>query len=192
MSNGHLNGLPPPSTIPAQIVHNATNANAQQRTSDRQPFIEQVKDFLRHPELNDPDSLCSAFVCAITNGGLDPFFQEDPFSRGHLEDQGIHCIAALKVIFEQKPYLLLAPTHADEDDGSSKPPVVIWLFPKLLGLLAQSDNTNIHGHVRDLLYTFLDVFNRSARALGQTKSMIQLYRSCVESMIYVIRIDGLY
>jgi serine/threonine-protein kinase ATR len=188
--NGTLNGLPPPSTIPAQIVHNAAKTNAEQTSSEKPPFVEQVKDFLRKPELDDPDSVCIAFVCTIAKGGIDPFFRQDPFgpSLSELEELALHSIAAFRVIFEHKPYLLLKPIHAEDDDGSPKPPIIIWLLPKLLGLVAQDNNLNVNEHVLSLLITFLNVLSRSANTWRQTQSVIQLYKSCVDSKCYTLSI----
>ncbi|KAF1978386.1 hypothetical protein BU23DRAFT_586870 [Bimuria novae-zelandiae CBS 107.79] len=182
--NGHvLNGLPPPSTIPAQIIQGA--ANVRQNTVNKQPFIELVKEFLSNPVLEDPDPVCIAFILAITEGGIDPFSREDPFASKHLEEQGTQCIAALIIIFQQKPYLLFAPTHAtnEEENGTPRPPVIIWLFPKLLGLLVQQGLLGIHETVLELLNTCVKSFTRSASRLRQAQSILQLYRSCVESII---------
>jgi serine/threonine-protein kinase ATR len=184
--NGHVpygraNALPPPSTIPAQIVQGAANVRAQQDTVNKQPFIELVQEFLSNPVLEDPDPVCIAFILAITEGGIDPFFSEDPFASRHLEEQGTQCIAALIIIFQQKPYLLFAPTHAEEDDGTRRPPVLIWLFSKLLGLMVQQGLLGIHPTVLELLSTCLQSFTRSASRLRQAWSVFRLYRSCVDS-----------
>ena len=178
---GHANGLPPPSTIPAQIVRGAANVRAQQDTINKQPFIELVQEFLSNPVLEDPDPVCIAFILAITEGGIDPFFREDPFASKHLEEQGSQCIAALIIIFQQKPYLLFAPTHAEEEDGTRRPPVLIWLFSKLLGLILQQGLLGIHPTVLELLSTCLKSFTRSASHLRQAWSVFRLYRSCVDS-----------
>jgi serine/threonine-protein kinase ATR len=178
---GHANGLPPPSTIPAQIVQGAANVRAQQDTVNKQPFIELVQEFLSNPVLEDPDPVCIAFILAITEGGIDPFFIEDPFASKHLEEQGTQCIAALIIIFQQKPYLLFALTHAEEEDGTRRPPVLIWLFSKLLGLMVQQGLLCIHPTVLELLSTCLKSFTRSASRLRQAWSVFRLYRSCVDS-----------
>jgi len=187
--HGNLNGLPPPSTIPAQIVHNAARlVNAEQDAAHKPPFVDQVKDFLRKPELDDPDTVCIAFICTIAKGGIDPFFEHDPFgpTRVELEDLIVHSIAAFQVIFEHKPYLLLKPTHIEDDDGDSRPPIFLWLFPKLVGLLAQDESLNVDTHVQGLLNVFLRVLSRSASTLRQNEAIIQLYISCVQSMYQLI------
>jgi serine/threonine-protein kinase ATR len=175
------NGLPPPSTIPAQIVQGAAHVRAHQDSINKQPFIELVKEFLSNPVLEDPDSVCIAFILAITEGGIDPFFKEDPFASKHLEEQGTQCIAALIIIFQQKSYLLLAQIHLDKEHGGPQPPVVIWLFSKLLGLLMQQGLIGIHAIVLELLRTCLESFIQSSSKNRQAQSIFRLYRSCVES-----------
>ncbi|KAL5418072.1 hypothetical protein PMIN06_006043 [Paraphaeosphaeria minitans] len=181
--HGYADGLPPPSTIPAQIVRGAANVRAQQDTVNKQPFIELVQEFLSNPVLEDPDPVCIAFILAITEGGIDPFFREDPFASKHLQEQGTQCISALIIIFQQKPYLLFAPTHAEEEDGTRRPPVLIWLFSKLLGLILQQGLLGIHPTVLELLSTCLKSFTRSASRLRQAWSVFRLYRSCLDSII---------
>ena len=179
----NLNGLPPPSTIPAQIVRNAANISVEQDSAPKPPFVDQVKDFLRNPELDDPDSVCIAFVCTIAKGGIDPFFEQDPFGPrlGELTDLIIHSIAAFQVIFEHKPYLLLQPTSIEDDDSGSRPPIFIWLFPKLVGLLAQDASLTVDKHVQSLLISFLQVLSRSASTTRQIEAVIHFYKSCVQS-----------
>lgn len=181
--NNHLNG-PPPSTIPAQIIQGAANVKSQANTISKQPFIELVKEFLSNPVLEDPDPVCIAFILAITEGGIDPFFREDPFALKHLEEQGTQCISALIIIFQQKPYLLFSPTHVEEkdvDDSPPRPPVVVWLFSKILGLLSQEGLLGIHATVLELLATCLRSFAGSANRLRHARLVFQLYRSCVDS-----------
>lgn len=185
--HGHANGhFPPPSTIPAQIVRGAASVRTQQDILNKQPFIELVKEFLSNPVLEDPDPVCIAFILAITEGGVDPFFKEDPFASKHLEEQGTQCIAALIIIFQQKPHLLFSPTHVEEEHGTPCPPVIIWLFSKLLGLLVEQGLLNIHTIVLELLNTCLKSFTRSTTKLRQAQSIFQLYSSCVESRSLIL------
>lgn len=178
---GHANGLIPPSTIPAQIVQGAANGRAHQSIANKQPFIELVKEFLSNPVLEDPDPVCIAFILAITEGGIDPFFREDPFASRHLEEQGTQCIAALIIIFQQKSYLLFAPTQPDEEPGALRPPVIIWVFSRMLGLLVQQGLVGIHAVVLELLRTCLQTFTRPSAKSRQAQTIFQLYRSCIES-----------
>ena len=179
--HGHAQSVLPPSTIPAQIVQGAANGRAQQNIANKQPFIELVKEFLSNPVLEDPDPVCIAFILAITEGGIDPFFREDPFASRHLEEQGTQCIAALIIIFQQKSYLLFAPTHSDEGQGVLRPPVIIWVFSKLLGLLVQQGLVGIHAIVLELMRTCLQTLLRSSAKSRQARNIFQMYRSCIES-----------
>ncbi|KAF2644722.1 hypothetical protein P280DRAFT_390394 [Massarina eburnea CBS 473.64] len=178
--------LPPQSTIPAQIIQNATSANARRSTANKPPFIEQVREFLRKPNLEDSDDVCIAFAVTITNGGIDPLLNVDPFGRSQLEEQGDVCLAGLKIIFQQKPRLLLAYEQAKEDDTSPRPPIFVWLLPKLLGLLAQDDVVSIHTSVTELLCICFDALSQSKDATHRAGAVLQMYRSCV---LYASDID---
>ncbi|CAI6340552.1 unnamed protein product [Periconia digitata] len=208
-------GVPPPSTIPAQIIQSAANKDSRRahnngnganihshhaNSADKASFVDQVKEFLRKPELEDADDVCIAFAFTITNGGLDPLFAaaatvslsttDDPFSASssssaHLNEQGHVCLAALSSIFLQRSRLLLAPIQTDggTTDAAPRPPLVVWLLPKLLGLLGLKSLAPIHEDVRSLLGTCVIALWRSADALHHVRGLLQMYRSCVESIL---------
>ena len=171
--------LPPPSTIAAQIVQNANKVH-QQKEGKLPPFIDQVRAFLAKPNLEDEDDVCIAFAVTITNGGIDPLLNVDPFGRDGLEEQGDVCLAGLKVIFEQKPYLLLDSEPTADVDGFPRPPLFVRLLPKLLSLLAQIDLVRIHQSVQDLLSSCLGAMARSRDTMYQASALLRMYRSCVE------------
>lgn len=196
---GNPQNGPPPSTIPAQIIKSAANQDSRRKNSsnsnlaDKTSFVEQVKEFLRKPELEDDDHVCSAFAFTITNGGLDPLFTavattpaaiEDPFTTRypHLDEQGRVCLAALGSIFLQRSSLLFAPVHTEVDaDATARPPIIVWLLPKLIGLLTLDNLSAIHEDVRSLLEVCVVALMRAADALHQVRSIVQMYRSCVQS-----------
>lgn len=186
--DGNTNGLPPPSTIPAQIVHNAANLNAQQNTLRQLPFVEQVKAFLLKGELEDPDSVCIALVCTIAKGGIDPFFERHPFgpTQAELDELIVHSIAAFNEIFRRKPYLLLEPTHVEDEEEGPRPPIFIWLFPKLVGLLGYKDGVHVvNHHVQDLLAACLYGLETSDRAIFHAEAAVQLYKASVQCKCFL-------
>lgn len=134
--NGNTHGNPPPSTIAAQIVHNAANINSRQDAASKVTFGELLKEFLQHPSTDEPDVQLVAFICVVAEAGLNGLFKEDPFAQDEQREQGIRSIAAIMYLLNQKPYLLFSARDG-EDNGIPRPPVILWLFPKLLGLLTR-------------------------------------------------------
>ncbi|CAN9100906.1 unnamed protein product [Alternaria alternata] len=182
VTNGNSNGVPPPSTIAAQIVHNASNVNARHGQVTKVSFGELVKEFLQHPNTDEPDQQLVALVCVIAEAGLEGLFKHDPFAQDQQRQQGIDSIAALTFILQQKPHLLLS-TRDSEDDGIPRPPLILWLYPKLLGLLTYTTLNSVHEHVQQLLHLCLSVLARTSALWRSAAVVSQLYRSCVQSIL---------
>lgn len=176
--NGNTNGHPPPSTIAAQIVHNAANVNSRQDAAAKVTFGELLKEFLQHPNTDEPDVQLVAFICVVVEAGLEGLFKDDPFAQDQQGEQGIRSIAAIMYLLHQKPHLLLSAKDG-EDNGNPQPPVILWLFPKLLSLLTHATLRSIHWHIRDLLSFCLSTLARSLAYSSQTISAMQLYKSSV-------------
>ncbi|KAF9697303.1 hypothetical protein EKO04_004887 [Ascochyta lentis] len=180
-TNGNSNGHPPPSTIAAQIVHNAANVNSKQDAAAKVTFGELLKEFLQHPNTDEPDAQLVAFICVVVEAGLEGLFKDDPFAQDQQREQGVRSIAAIMYLLHQKPHLLLSVKDS-EDNGSPQPPVIIWLFPKLLGLLTQATLGPIHCHVQDLLSFCLSTLARTSAYSRQAVAAMQLYKS---SVVYI-------
>lgn len=178
ITNGHSNGIPPPSTIAAQIVHNASNVHARQDEATKVTFGELVKEFLQHPNTDEPDPQLVALICVIAEAGLEGLFKDDPFAQDQQRQQGIDSIAALTFILQQKPHLLLSAKQGD-DESIPRPPLILWLYPKLLGLLTHATLQPVHEHVQQLLNLCINVLGRTSALLRPATAALQLYRSCV-------------
>ncbi|KAH7380651.1 protein kinase rad3 [Pyrenochaeta sp. MPI-SDFR-AT-0127] len=182
VTNGHAIGNPPPSTIAAQIVHNASNIHARQDSAAKVSFGELVKEFLQHPSTDEPDPQLVALICVIAEAGLENLFKDDPFAQDQQRQQGIDSIAVIKLILQQKPHLLLSAKDGD-DEGGPRPPLILWLYPKLLGLLTHVTLQPFHEHVYDLLSLCLGVLTRTCTLWRQATAVLQLYRSCVQHIL---------
>ena len=179
ITNGHANGNPPPSTIAAQIVHNASNIHARHDSASKVTFGELVKEFLQHPSTDEPDAQLVALICVIAEAGLEGLFKDNPFAQDQQRQQGVDSIAVIKLIMQQRPHLLLSAKEAD-NEGSPPPPVLLWLYPKLLGLLTQPTLRHIHDHVQDLLIVCLSTSARTYVLRHQATTVFRLYQSCVQ------------
>lgn len=177
-TNGNTNAIPPPSTIAAQIVHNAANVHSRQDAAAKVTFGELVKEFLQHPGIDEPDVQLVALISVIVEAGLESLFKEDPFAQDQQRQQGINSINALMYLLDQKPHLLLSAKDS-EDGGSPQPPLIIWLFPKLMGLLTHTTLHQIHQHIQGLLSLCLDVLTQTSTYSRKAVAVMQLYKSSV-------------
>ncbi|KAK1911299.1 hypothetical protein P3342_012598 [Pyrenophora teres f. teres] len=179
------NAVPPPSTIAAQIVHNASNVHARQDEATKVSFGELVKEFLQHPNTDEPDAQLVALICVIAEAGLEGLFKHDPFAQDQQRQQGIDSIAALSFILQQKPHLLLSAKQSD-DESIPHPPLVLWLYPKLLGLLTHATLQPVHQHVQKLLGLCLSVLFRTSALWRPAATVLQLYKSSVQCILAVL------
>jgi serine/threonine-protein kinase ATR len=177
--SSHVDSFPPPSTIAAQIVQNASNLHTRQDAAAKVSFGELVKEFLQHPSTDEPDPQLVALICVVAEAGLEELFKDDPFAQDQQRQQGIDSISALELIIQKKPHLLLSPKDAD-DEGSPRPPLFLWLFPKLLGLLTHATLQPLHQHAQDLLGLCVGVFLRSPASWRSAMSVEALYRSSIQ------------
>lgn len=178
LTNGNSNGNPPPSTIAAQIVHNAANANSRQDAAAKVTFDELLKEFLQHPSTDEPDAQLIALISVVVEAGLEGLFKDDPFAQDQQREQGIRSVDAIIYLLHQKPHLLLSAKDSD-DSGTPQPPVIVWLFPKLLGLLTHATLRPIHWHIRDLLSFCLSVLAQTSTVSRRAIDVMQLYKSSV-------------
>jgi serine/threonine-protein kinase ATR len=177
-TNGHANH-PPPSTIAAQIVQNASNLHARHDAAAKVSFGELVKEFLQHPSTDEPDPQLVALICVIVEAGLEGLFKDDPFAQDQQKQQGIDSISALILIIQKKPHLLISVRDVDED-GSPQPPLLVWLFPKLLGLMLHVTLQPLHQHAQSLLQLCLNVLARNPSFWQNAASVAAMYRSSVQ------------
>jgi serine/threonine-protein kinase ATR len=177
-TNGNANN-PPPSTIAAQIVQNASNLNTRHDAAAKVSFGELVKEFLQHPSTDEPDPQLVALICVIAEAGLEGLFKDDPFAQDQQRQQGIDSISALKLIIQKKPHLLLSAKDSDEE-GSPQPPLFVWLCPKLLGLLSHATLQPLHHHAQHLLTSCLKVLSQNPSFWRNATSVATLYRSSVQ------------
>ncbi|KAF2473193.1 uncharacterized protein BDR25DRAFT_257421, partial [Lindgomyces ingoldianus] len=172
------NGNPPPSTIAAQIVNNASNVNAQQEPGSKVAFGQLLQEYLNDPSTDEPNSqLNTQLITVIAEAGLDALLQDNPFALKLLLPQASDSIAAIKLTIQRRPHLLLSTRN--DDDGNPRPLLFIWLFPKLLGLLGDPNLQEIQEDVQDLLSTSISVLGRGSGLWQQAMSLAQLYRSCI-------------
>ena len=175
------NGNPPPSTIAAQIVNNASNINGPEEPATKVAFSQLLQEYLNDPSTDESNSQLNAqLVAVVAEAGLDPLLQHNPFSQDLPILQAIDSIAAIKLTIERRPHLLLTVKDRG-DDASNGPALFIRLFPKLLGLLGHPDLELIQESLHDLLRTCIDMLYRKPDMWHRATSLTNLLRACVDS-----------
>ena len=173
------NGHPPPSTIAAQIVNNAPNIAGNHAPKDKDEFKQQLGEFLRDPQIDDSEpTLLVDLIQVVTKAGLNPLFEGSIFDLDL--PQASDSVEVIDLIVQQKPHLLFESRIVTDKD-ITKPPVLLWLFPTLLGLLGHPKLGSLQSRLQELLDTCLGAF-RPLPSLCQFASIIlELYKTCAKS-----------
>ncbi|KAF2206005.1 hypothetical protein GQ43DRAFT_427658 [Delitschia confertaspora ATCC 74209] len=170
------NGGAPPSTIAAQIVNNA----AQHEPEKKVVFGQLLQEYLNDPSTDEPSSQLNAqLISVVAEAGLDSLLQDNPFALDLLIPQALDSLAVIKLTIQRNPQLL----SSLGEDPASQPPLFIWLFAKLLGLLSHPDLGPIQPQLQDLLITCLRVLYQKSDTWQNEVSLLQLYQSCVDTII---------
>lgn len=185
-TNTHVNGPSPPSTIAAQILHNASNVHTRHGAQAKVSFGELVKEFLQHPNTDESDSQLVALISVISEAGLEGLYKDDPFAQDQQRQQSVDSIDALKIIIKQKPHLLMSIKDGDEQ-GGPRPRLLLWLFPKLLRLLTHKTLRFIHQPAQELLELCLGALVQTSALWRQARVALRLYKSCVQTMLVELK-----
>jgi serine/threonine-protein kinase ATR len=177
------NGQLPPSTA-ARIVTHAANAQDHPQPGEDERFIEIVQEYLDDDEddSNPNPQTNIAVISALMGKGFDNFhktLEQNPFDQAQPLNITIICIKAITKIIGRKPHLLLHP-QSEENDGSPRPPVFLWMFPRLIDFVGKPNMESLQGHLCGLLGFCLDVLTRKWSLWQPSVSFTKLYLSCVD------------
>lgn len=175
------NGNPPSSTITAQIVDKASNRQGQQQSEISPEFFQLLDQFLNEDQIDEDDAKVVGFIAVVAEAGLDKIPEDRLFAPELRNSQIIKCITAIKFNIQRKPYLLLS-ARDESSDGAPQPPLILWMFPKFLKLLGHPDFASLQELLKDLISTCLTAFSQSPSRWRHAASLLQLCRSCVDSM----------
>ena len=173
-----LQGLPP-STIAAQIVHNAPNTATNSEPETKAVFRQLLQEYLNDPSTDESSSQLNVqLLSVVAEAGLDVLLHENPFALDLLVPQAIDSISVIKLTLQRRPQLLVSPRT--EDATNAQPTMLIWLFSKLLALLGRHGPSAIQAHIQDLLSSCVRILRQSLDLWTQGSTVVQLYLSSID------------
>ncbi|KAF2457856.1 hypothetical protein BDY21DRAFT_320173 [Lineolata rhizophorae] len=177
----------PLSTIAAQIVSNHSNVASRRDAGDKNLFRQLLHEFLSDPAADEPDiEVNSKLILVVGEAGLDVLANDDPFALDILIPQAVDSLSVIKLTIRRKPELLFY-TSRSEAGLPSQPPLLLWLFPKLLRLLGRARLRRLESHVADVLELFVHVLALSRHKWRDTVPILLLYKTCIEDIIHALR-----
>jgi serine/threonine-protein kinase ATR len=171
-----FNGAPPPSTIAAQIVNDHSRLDPNQRTEQKAPFGQLLKEILRDPSSIEDDSDVNAkLISAVARRGLDVLQYDNLFNRDNLVAEAIDSLLVIEVIIQRYPGLLLYQTSTEDD--SPGPCVFLWLIPKIVSFVGKIRLSSLQTDLQRLLTTCLNALRNTAGSFQLIPAFTCLYRA---------------
>jgi serine/threonine-protein kinase ATR len=176
-----LENLPPPSTIAAQIVHNRSHV-ARQEPENKALFGKLLQEYLKDPVIEEANVETNAqLIGVVAEAGLDVLLKDDPFAPDTLLQQASDSLLVIQLTIKRTPEVLFF-CSSNDPVGGEKPPLILWLLPKILSLLGRSHMD----HVQKSLCGFV------AETIGVVRKSSQLWRSsCIISKVLRDIIEGM-
>jgi serine/threonine-protein kinase ATR len=173
--------LLPPSTIAAQIVHNRSHV-ARQEPENKALFGKLLQEYLKDPVLEEANVETNAqLIGVVAEAGLDVLLKDDPFAPDTLLQQANDSLLVIQLTIKRTPDVLLF-CSSNDSAGEAKPPLILWLLPKILSLLGRSHMD----HIQESLCRFL------TETIGVVRGSSHLWRSsCIISKVLQEVVSGM-
>ncbi|KAK7608921.1 hypothetical protein JOL62DRAFT_524081 [Phyllosticta paracitricarpa] len=165
------NGIPPPSTIAAQIVNNHSRANDQQEPQDNRLFGMLLQEFLADPSAGEKDvKLNLQLISVVVEAGLNALLKErEPLGQHVMLSQARDSISVIRISVERDPSLLFCQNSGGEEPTGHLP-LVAWLLPKLFSFLACPSLEPLQPDLISLLASLLRALSRLSRKVPDSEA----------------------
>ncbi|KAL0265041.1 serine/threonine-protein kinase M1 [Diplodia seriata] len=188
---GWGNGVPPPSTIAAQIVDNHSRANGAQEPQNNALFGQLLQEFLTDPSAEESDvRLNLQLVSVVVEAGFNALLKENPFGRDVLLSQARDGMSVIRITIERNPGLLFCPDPV-ATDHATHPPLVAKLLPIMFSLLSRPSLQSLHGELRELLHSFIQVLSTDRRTWLEANLLIETYQASISAILMTLESQSL-
>ncbi|KAF1987090.1 hypothetical protein K402DRAFT_463189 [Aulographum hederae CBS 113979] len=180
------NGDLPPSTLAAKIVNNQSESNRLQEPEQRELFGTLLQEYLNDPAVEESNVTTNAqLIYAVGSAGLEGLLKDDPFSSHLRVEQALTSLSVIQLTIGRNPEVL---SYAEPQDSESiaKPPVFLWLLPKLLAMLGHKTLPSLQLKVEELLQLFVQTKGRSLALWKASLLMRRVYETCIADILNVL------
>lgn len=164
--------MPPPSTIAAQIVHSRANVTREE-PGNQELFGRLLQEYLDDPIAEETSLETNAqLISVVAEAGLDAVHQRDPFAPDAAVRRASDSLRVLELTIRRSPRVLFYNGSDTSPDGE-KPPLILWLLPKIIGLAGRE---GIHSQVIALLGACIHLNLSSNHLWRQGQALLELCR----------------
>ena len=171
--------LPPPSTIAAQIVHNRANATREE-PEHQELFGKLLQEYLKDPIVEETSLETNAqLISVVAEAGLDAVRNGDPFAPDAANRRAVDSLQVIQLTIQRSPRILFFNGTNTALDGS-KPPLILWLLPKVLGLAGLRGTQTIQTQITSFMFTCMNALLKSTQLWYRGKGVVHLLRTIVQ------------
>jgi serine/threonine-protein kinase ATR len=176
----HSSGdLPPSSTIAAQIVHNRAKATREE-PEYQELFGKLLQEYLKDPIVEEASLETNAqLISVVAEAGLDAVRKDDPFAPDAATRRAVDSLQVIQLTVQRSPRILFFNGSTTALDGS-KPPLILWLLPKVLGLAGPRRTQTIQDQITSFLSTCINALLKSTQLWCKGKEVVHLVRTMVQ------------
>jgi len=175
--DGDAHGVPPPSTLAAQIVEQ------QKRPNGHAVFLQLLEEIRASPSaLEDDVDSNHKLISVILEAGMHAIASDEGvFSRSHdAISQAIACLDVIEIAFKRSPGVLF---HVDVQTQDSNLPLCLLLIAKLFSLWRFDDSSSLWRRMEELLLSFIVTLNGTRGGQQDAGKLMKLYEICSNGMI---------
>jgi hypothetical protein len=176
----------PPSTIPAQILHNRNNAATQQEPGlIKEQFDRLLKDYLDDPvvdadQFKIPEN--ARFVTLLLNTAVEARSASDIFAVNSVTQQVVDCLKAVQFTVQRQPDILFFNRPDDAGNGV-EPPMLFSIMSCCFRLAILKHQDPVWNQLVELLVELHKCLSVRPLDLWNEESLCQVYYTAVEGKI---------
>ncbi|KAK4200596.1 hypothetical protein QBC40DRAFT_68990 [Triangularia verruculosa] len=189
-------GAPPPSTLAAQIVENISSTS---RTSHSNEVTNELKQLHTIIEKYDekPDAIKTPqeqleynhlLVYVIGSVHLEALHWNDPFANQEkLHEDARSAFGFLRNTFTETPSVLQCTTDGTKHLHKGEEPLWLWIFPRLLKILAHRRARAISDEIEALLGYILELVERNVGMWDLGLPLVQYFQTTLDAIFDIFK-----
>jgi serine/threonine-protein kinase ATR len=175
--------LPPPSTIAAQIVHNRSHV-ARQEPENKALFGRLLQEYLKDPVIEEANAETNAqLIGVVAEAGLDILLKDDPFAPDALLQQANDSLLVIQLSIKRTPEVLLF-SSGNDSVNEERPPLLLWLLPRILSLLGRNHMKPVQASLSRLLTESIRAIRESSSLWRSSSIILGVFRNIVEGEFF--------
>ena len=183
------NGEPPQPTLAAQLVNRITSGERPPRKQDEETFKQLLREVLENENVPSTTARQAGtnlevnykLIYVIVKAGLDPANHSNPFDqRDDPIKRACESLDAIRITLRQAPNVLFSSAFPGLECSAVNPPLMLWLFPKVLALLTLECDEQLKAACDRFFESALSLEKRVHLKNIKRKSLFRYLCGCIQ------------